>query len=111
MTTHTPGPWRIGQQGFDNGGFPETVIVADAAGGKVVAPCVCLHFEHYPEMREANAGFIVRACNAHYDLLAACEALVSWADGDTAEVTDGNPLDDAIESAMFAIAKAKGGAK
>jgi hypothetical protein len=47
---------------------------------------------------QANANFIVRACNSHYDLLDALKAVVSVADRKTEE----------FDAARAAIAKAEG---
>lgn len=55
------------------------------------------------EQHNANARFIVRACNAHDDLLEACRML--WKE---AKYDDQNPsLMEAFEKARVAIAKAK----
>lgn len=64
--THTPGPWiateyhdaRDNSHGFEIGGHPD-----HNAG---LSACVCSG----PDC-EANAAFIVRACNSHAELLAA----------------------------------------
>jgi hypothetical protein len=70
MTERTPGPWktmpveRIGE-------LERISIVTDA---KMVVADVLLYDPADREEDTANAAYIVRACNAHDDLLAACEA-------------------------------------
>ena len=53
--------------------------------------------------REETAAFIVRACNSHYELLAALEACVAAFDRCTVFNADGT----AFQAARAAIAKAK----
>lgn len=96
---HTPVPFRLDESGFTIHG-PESpdkplVIVADLHG---IHPGVS-HYE-----RRANAAFIVRACNAHADLLAALEALVSKCEANKVS-------GPALNAARAALALAKGGAK
>ncbi len=46
--------------------------------------------EPAPKERAANAAFIVRACNAHYELVEALEAVKAWMDDlDIPELQDG----------------------
>lgn len=54
----------------------------------------------------ANSGFIVRACNSHYEVLEALENLLYWYN----EVSAGNVTKnyEAEEQAQSAITKAKG---
>lgn len=51
---------------------------------------------------EANAAFIVRACNSHYDLLAACEEFVRKVDAGEAR------SQNSYGQMKAAIAKARG---
>ena len=101
MTTqHTPGPWKVTKN-------PHTRLVFLNAGNR-----------DYPLFKDdadgldttnadwSNAEFIVRACNAHDDLLEALEALMraeGLTDDDYYETIDG-----AMALARLAIAKAKG---
>ena len=62
MPEHTPGPWH-----YISGGDGRVI----ERGGAVVADCEQPQME--PAEVEGNAEFIVRACNAHDDLLAACQ--------------------------------------
>lgn len=64
MTEHSKLPWRISKF------FPEIVMGAD---GSWAADCVNFHCS------KANAAFIVKACNAHDELV---EALTRIANGD-----------------------------
>jgi hypothetical protein len=65
-----------------------------------------------PEIREpANAAFIVRACNSHDDLLAACRLVKAFMDLEIADGDDGLWTDsyrELHESCCAAIAKAEG---
>ena len=68
---HTPGPWQVAVDIFDNDGMPETAIQA-MNGGATVA--VALDFGlNNPDMRQANARLIAAAP----DLLEALQELVS----------------------------------
>lgn len=79
MSEHTPGPWEVG------GPYPSvSVIVCIDAGCGWPNPepsayeAICIldqRTEGVPsEQAVANAEFIVRACNAHEDLVAALKA-------------------------------------
>jgi hypothetical protein len=70
---HTPGPWSVCNA---IGKKSEVGIVADAA------PCIIAVMGNqgrgaWPQEARANAEFIVRACNSHYELLEALRELVS----------------------------------
>ena len=70
MNKHTPVPYEI---------LYETNVVK---GNRVVANCGGYSDNANPntlEDNKANAHFIVTACNAHADLLAACEAAEKFA--------------------------------
>lgn len=65
---HTALPWKIGRLHKENDrdrmiiafdGFMAEIVSVGSASGM-------------PEEVEANAAFIVRACNSHYDLLKVC---------------------------------------
>ena len=66
---HTPGPWVCNDEcliyGQVSGDEPEAPFVADCA-----RECAA---GQYTEQEKANAAFIVRACNAHRDMLEALE--------------------------------------
>lgn len=78
MTTpkHTPGPWKHPRTPQDYGIVgPEDERIATTYHQPVHAGRILTVAE-----QDANAEFIVRACNAHDDLLAACEAAVALFD-------------------------------
>lgn len=58
---------------------------------------------------DEDAAFIVRACNAHDDLLAACKALVDYRDRAGALGFQLEKADDYINQLRAAIAAAEGG--
>lgn len=79
MTTqkaqHTPTPWKV------NGKGGYLIYV----GGDLTARRKFVAQAYDPEAQDkltnvakANAEFIVRACNAHDDLLAACKVALFW---------------------------------
>lgn len=70
MAEHTPTPWKASGNGIHKGiRCVATTDYIDRRSGE--------------EFKEAcaNAEFIVRACNAHDDLLAACEAICGVFEG------------------------------
>lgn len=108
MTTqHTPGPWRAGQT--SSGAFIEVTYTTEQGVVEPIATCHQISLPRSSDQRaqaKANAEFIVRACNAHDDLLAALEALFTEA-GEHA--IDCGIEFAALEQARLAIAKvAKG---
>lgn len=77
MTKHTPGPWEIAFETFDNDGAPETAI--QALGGRAFVAFALEFGPNNPQMREANARLIAAAP----DLLEALKKIVkSLADQD-----------------------------
>ena len=107
MDTHTPTPWAIGNDGtlrnLEGHVFSGARLVANCHGhqdGK----------ELTRKENEANARFIVIACNAHADLLAALEDVTEliqkWRE--TGGVDSFAALTDAHDTARAAIAKANG---
>ena len=116
MTTqpkHTPTPWRY--HNVKSGRYSEChYIVADAYstptvidGRDQIATCDGLSDETV-----ANAAFIVTACNAHADLLAALNGMldmVRFADQDDDGFACGISLEQSqMNAARAAIAKAEG---
>ena len=111
---HTPVPWHVIR--CDNGDY--TISYSDTELRSHIATCheQTLCPEH--GSIEANAAFIVRACNSHTALLEACKALVEADDrsGDSALIDahsqDGLTDDemryaDAVRQARAAIAQAE----
>lgn len=90
MSNHTPTPWEVGE---DVGQAERSIVTAECRD-----ICTC---ETGFGDAEANAEFIVRAVNAHDDLLNACREILR-AD----EYTPDWHVTDAIELAKAAIAKA-----
>lgn len=99
--THTPGPWTWQHDGevIDIVSEQQTVAMLDDNGCET----------------EANAEFIVRACNCHEELLEACKELANNVSGwDESELrqtggnTNTNCLLASFTKALAAIAKAEG---
>jgi hypothetical protein len=64
----TPGPWIV----YDDDTSDCLEITCDARDGKVAIATVSIGFETlFDSEQRNNAAFIVRACNAHADLVAA----------------------------------------
>jgi hypothetical protein len=101
MSKYTPGPWSVDGIAIVGGDRKDVCLMGEPALYAGDSPRVCLN-------ADANAAFIVRACNAHDDLLAACEAARSWL-GDFHSDAKSWPDDLAALSGKLraAIAKAK----
>ena len=92
----TPGPWIIGEQ--------SGAILAKNAPPYGNAKFIAETVNRKTALGRANAAFIVKACNAHDELVAACEALLHDYKGMVRE----NRRDGFIvEKVEAAIAKAK----
>jgi hypothetical protein len=97
---HTPTPWSLNEQTVKSPPYELTVAFCGGAAG-------CSGTDGRIITRqeaEANAALIVRAVNAHDDLVAALRNLISMADF---FMTDA-PQRVAIEEAQAALAKAEG---
>lgn len=106
---HSPLPWQIGVNGkcvrHDRESNPQY------RRGPIIADCDCSHgLGEAGQVDQANARFIVTACNSHDDLLAALKALVAAEDRFAAEsgVSFDDGVSDAVRSARAVIAKAEG---
>lgn len=98
MTEHTATPWETnGDMMVYPKGTPEH-------WRKQRGHCVAV-IPYNP----ADAAFIVRACNAHDDLLAACKALVEYRDRAGALGFQLEKADDYINGMRAAIAAAEEG--
>lgn len=98
MSGHTPGPWIV------NPFCAQVDSHAVDEDGDPIPVCQLLWPTDLRSEAEtmANAAFIVRACNSHYELLEALEAMVS-------EYVAGDHIKNlAAVAARAAIAKAKG---
>jgi hypothetical protein len=91
FTPHTPGPWAVTK--IWNEGTQRFVISVESSVGIVA---------RVPN--EANAAFIVRACNSFEDLLEYLEVMTYWASLATNTAMPPSHL----VNAKAAIAKAKG---
>lgn len=106
---NTPTPWTLGKHGGINAKLPsgQTVQITCMAPTRFTGKDETEEAVAFMNQTEANARFIVTACNSHYELLAACELvfdglLSNPPDLDTAELGARRILGEAI-------AKAKGG--
>jgi hypothetical protein len=85
--THTPGPWGInitaGNRPLIDSGSYDIAVVSKQPGESAM---------------HANAAFIVRACNAHDDLVAALEKIA----------TGWHWIGECVRTAQAALAKARG---
>ncbi|MGV1682882.1 hypothetical protein [Sphingopyxis sp. NJF-3] len=68
---HTPGPWHVDPKAAEDSFFEDVNILRH--DGLAVAVCV-QNDDIVPPAPEANAAFIVRAVNSHYELLEALKA-------------------------------------
>ena len=100
-TKHTPLPWH----------FQDEYIRADSENmddsGNVVADVYCKPSTTHAEIMEANAAFIVRACNSHDELVAALESMMPERIGYGQSMSIDMYL-NAVDKARAALAKAKG---
>lgn len=100
QVTRTPGPWRMEEMptGWEINSDP-----VDGGHWSAVAQVEVNHQGSRPvttDEAEANARFIVLACNAHDDLLAACERAL--------ECLTMDEEDDLTRCLRAAIRKAEG---
>ena len=115
MSKHSPLPWAISHGGMSgDDGFSIVTNNASAEHVKMVAecwPCTITCNEHRQELA-ANAEFIVKACNNHDALLAACKTLLAicrWKCSplDDVVLTDGRTNEQAMMEAMEVIQAAE----
>ena len=93
---HTPTPWRVV--------LAPCQIVDDK---NLIADLNGKGFEIGEEEKYANAAFIVRAVNAHHELVEALKRIADEA-VKTGTTEDGRSLESIAEIAFRAIAKAEG---
>lgn len=82
---HTPTPWFYDEGGFSKGGTVRqssdqrtgSYIRAQRDSGAHPAVCKMLKIHGY-EQNQANAAFIVRAVNAHQELLGVLKAIAGY---------------------------------
>jgi len=92
MTKRTPSPWTL------ESGRAVGSVIAEVGDYSITAPDD-VHDWSNNFVEQADAEFIVRACNAHDELLEACKLLLSGADD----------YQTGVAEAEAAIAKATGG--
>ena len=95
---HTPGPWK--REGY--------LIIVDRKTRRRCAAIasICTTATMIEKDWEANAEFIVRACNSHDDLLEACKALSEYVSGQWLEEWENRP--NCLRIAEQAISQAEG---
>ena len=96
---HTPTPYHLGGIGHPDGDNPTTSIWVPTPPGFQSGTWIA------KDVQLADAEFIVRACNAHDALLAACERLLAAMKAD-AEIAPQMPAIIAYETNGVAIAEA-----
>ena len=96
---HTPLPWK---KEIFNG---ELIVQDDDTNEYYVYICDCSSEFMSQEEEEANAEFIVRACNSHYELLEACKRTVEMFDKNSTAM---NELPYTYTRLKQVIAKAEG---
>ena len=94
---HTKGPWKVDKVKNRLYGENNTSVIYNFP--PQVGPT------DNDQEQEANAEFIVRACNSHYDLLEACEMMLRLIEGENLD----EKFDGETEVLRDAIAKAEGG--
>ncbi|MGA2607196.1 MAG: hypothetical protein ABSH01_07030 [Terriglobia bacterium] len=70
-TPHTPLPWKASDSGTGIWSAGEPL-----GKNKIIAICSCDAVSRPKDENTANAAFILRACNSHYELMEALEHLV-----------------------------------
>lgn len=108
---HTPGPWHAYALRHADKSPVYGYQIRDAAHN--ILATLAEYGMHAgaplsPVTREANAAFIVRACNAHDDLVAALEMLVKWGAASGLGNSPRSKQWTMFESARATLAKAKG---
>ena len=92
MSEHSKLPWFVSHH-TDNGDV--VVRGPDKDGGiwdPIITNCTINNANASPETIKANAEYIVRACNAHEKLLAACEEYIKAVDGIVSGMADRKAL-------------------
>lgn len=109
---HTPGNWWAGKhRNSDN--IVDQIIISDNETNYRIAGLNVSNHGRSEEEQTANAAFIVRACNAHDELVTALQAISNWdlhsicADGTKAK-NAGESLANVRRFAREIIAKAEG---
>jgi hypothetical protein len=107
---HTPTPWEVGLEDALSG-VPFIEINADSENYREICQVSCTlvggsSWQLTDEDR-ANAVFLVRAANAHAELVAALEGVLPLAEAYADGKTGSHPDHEWIEVARAALAKAE----
>ena len=65
--THSPLPWKLDLDNEGNGSFHEWYDITDTHG-YILGRVPLSRFQENRTLQEANAAFIVRACNSYYEM-------------------------------------------
>ncbi len=101
LMEHTATPWQLEERETD-------FVLQDADGEFINYLTKSRHIDDLiDEEAEANAAFIVRACNAHDQLVKATRECLDQLEHEAKWGSNSEPLQDAINSARRALAKAE----
>ncbi len=115
MNQHTKTPWHVTRSSVGMHHYVEARI-----GGGLVQEIASCGPTEGPEGSEGNAEFIVRACNAHDELVAALQVLIRRIEHYSSLDTDARPNIEQweytegsadMQAARDAVAKAVGSAR
>jgi len=93
---HTPLPWKPSDSGIGIWSAGEPL-----GKNKIISICSCDAVSRPKDENKANADFILRACNNHYELLQALETLLASLE------TNEQPGEADLYPVRTAIAKAR----
>lgn len=105
--THVQAEWIVVPEKLHNGQHIAGRSAFICRNGRIICKMDRVGQKPRDPESEANAAFIVRACNAHDDLLAACKAALADRFGADDPCVDADPITDQLRAAL---AKAEGGA-
>jgi len=99
MSKHTETPYNAQ---LVTSHYQKKYIIQDSVGNVIVSTP-----ENYDgEKHKANADFIVRACNSHDDLVAACKEALLWIDMRTRTQCKSDTHNEILALLQQALAKA-----
>ena len=100
---HSPLPWKI--RGSDPKQVRNYTNIEDSEGNFM---CNLFRRWIWKDISRADAEFIVRACNSHYELVEALEEILEWRDLITQNYPDMAGLIRGLDRGMKAMREAKG---
>lgn len=106
-TQHTPTPWIVDERVGVTILAQKHINAIGLSWEPEVASChlgIGLEWDE----QEANAEFIVRAVNAHEDLVAACQRVLDVLQDGSIDYDDQTVIEDMHDTLKNALAKAKG---